>query len=287
LFHDGGVSIDVDGFVTYLERRGLSEGTVELYSQHASGELDRLRARSLAPKTRRLILGAFRAYGRFLKSKPATAKQGEALLAELSEVKLPAPVRQRVQKPLPRELYDRLRNEIDETDLVDDPMRAVLGLMAARGIRRGDVLRLERKTVESAIRRRVLLFEVKGGKRLEFGVLETYRKYLELLAESWQPKAKTVSQLLSREDRAAKLRIARALRRVARQLPLDDFDVTEEDVRPHVLRRTYAVIAYQAFGKDITKLMRHMGWSQIQTALGYVDFHEAEELDQTIEKVLG
>lgn len=280
------VSFDVAGFTAYLERRGLAEGTVELYTSHVEqdgGGLDRLRARSLAPKTRRLILGAFRAYGRYLKSKPATAKKGDALLAELSDIKLPAPVRKRVQKPLPRAVFDALREQIDTSPSIDDPMRVELGIMANRGIRRGDVLRLDKKTAASALKTGTMSYEVKGGRFLEFGVISTYRRYLELLVDVWQPKAVTLSDLIAPSEKSAKLRIGRALRRVAREI---DVEVDQEDVRPHVLRRTYATLFYEACGRDVRALMKHMQWQQLQTAYSYIDYIEHEHLDDVAEQML-
>lgn len=282
--------LDLDGFEAFLRRRGLAEGTIEIYQHHVAqdgGETTRLRARSLAPKTRRLILGAFRAYGKFLLAGPKTRKAGEELLEELGSIRLPPPTRKRVQKPLPFELHDQLRELIDESDLISDPMRVELGLMAARGIRRGDALRLDKKTAVAALKTGTLSYEVKGGRWIEFGVISTYQKYLELLVEVWRPKTETLSDLIAPSEKAAMLKIARALRRLARQLPLDEYGVSIEDVRPHVLRRTVAVRAFELFDKDIRALMKFMGWTQIQTAYGYVDFVESERLDDIAEQMFG
>lgn len=284
------MDLDLDGFEAFLRRRGLAEGTIEIYQHHVAqdgGATTRLRARSLAPKTRRLILGAFRAYGKFLSSQTKTKRVGTELLEELGATKLPPPTRKRVQKPLPRPIYDGLRDAIDESDAIDDPLRVELGMMAARGIRRGDVLRLDKKTAVSALKTDTLSYEVKGGRWIEYGVLSTYRRYLELLVEVWRPKTETLCDLIAPNEKAAGLRIARALRRLARELPLEEHDVSIEDVRPHVLRRTYATLFYEASGRDIRALMQHMQWQELQTAFGYVDFIDAEKLDDIAEQMFG
>lgn len=281
------MQIDVQGFRTFLEPR-VSDGTATRYLflvQQDAGPA-RVRERSLSPKYRRQIRSSWRAYARYLTKagKDAAARE---ILDQVDEVRLPPAVRQKVQLPLPRPFYDRLRAAIDSCD--EKPaVRAVLGIMANRGIRRGDVLRATRTDVARALKTATFSFMAKGHRRLEFGLLDSYKRYLELLREAFadDKDAETVGQLVAGTDAAAEKRIARALRRVAAELPLKKHELTLEDVRPHILRRTYATVMFEAFGFDPVKLTSHMQWASVTTALGYVDAANRGELDAIAEKTL-
>lgn len=287
-------------FADHLARRGASPETIEQYLHQVSRSglddeglprLDRLRSRALAPKTRRLILTVFRAYARFVDTVDSGA--AAAFRTELDDIRLPAAIRKKVQAPLPRPVYDLLRERIDETGVISEPMRAELGIMANRGLRRGDVLRVTASEVRTALRTGVLAFQAKGERRMEFGVTSAWKKYVDLLADCFEKTdrrgvGKTVSSLIAKTTKAANMAVGRNLRRVALEIEdeIEDAGLLISDVRPHILRRTYATEFYQACGKDPVKLQSHMQWAQISTAMGYVDFVNREELDDVAENML-
>ncbi len=283
--YDRPVEIDAAGFRSYLEHR-VSAGTAGNYLfLVGSGGPERVRERKLSPKYRRLIRASWLAYARFLAKQGAT-KPAAAITDELDEVKLPPPDRQRPQLPLPRAFYDELRAAIDESDRIHPAMRAQLGVMANRGIRRSDAIYIGRSDNARALKTGVLSFVAKGGRRMEFGVLPAYQKYLELFDQEFKrQKEDVVWQLIGENERAAKQAVGRRLRRVAAELDLAKYDLTLEDVRPHILRRSYATYYFDACGRDPIKLKDHMRWADIKTALSYVDATDKVALDAIAENM--
>jgi hypothetical protein len=91
-------------------------------------------------------------------------------------------VRQSVKIPLEREEWFRVIDAIRDYQDLGDAMRAVLGMMAMRGFRCGDVMRMKRAEISAALETGTLSFEAKGSKRLEFAVIDTFRPHLEALA---------------------------------------------------------------------------------------------------------
>lgn len=279
-------------FADYLERRGSSRNTVIQYLSRvrpleASGPGDAAIARAVelltgeegrayAPKSRRMMKAAYLSWARF--------HGNDSMIAALGELKLPVAVRAKAQVPLPPAVYRAVRDGIVAADYLPDPVRACLGLMACRGLRRGDVLRMQRDEINQALKQSVLSYLVKGGRRLEIGVLKGWRDYLEILARknSW----KVVHELVSTSPRGAEQVIPTALRRVAENVELGD-DVEVADVRCHILRRSYAVMFYEACGRDPVKLQNHLGWANVSTALSYVDFARRDELDAIADKMMG
>jgi site-specific recombinase XerC len=283
------VDVDLAGFRAHLERHGDAEATVTNYlSQVAqpSGP-DRVRDRALSPKSRRVVLAAWRSYARFLKRTPKTAAEGDRLLDDLSDVRLPSPVRKTPQVPLPRPVYDLLRAAIDEDGDERPAIRAALGIVACRGLRSIDVRRIRRPEVAAALKSGVLGFVAKGDRRIEMGVTDNYRRYLESLDEEFDGSGKKVVwELLAPTSRTAHKNLSTALKRVAKTLPLADHDVELGNVRLHILRRTYAVTFIDAVGGDIVRLQNHMQWANIATAANYLDHSRRLELDQVAENML-
>jgi site-specific recombinase XerC len=275
---------DLDGFRAFLARRGAAEATVRTYlSQIAQpGGPERVRSRSLAPKSRRVVLGAWKSYGRFLSREGDP--EGARLLADLEDVKLPSAVRKTPQVPLPRPVFDALRTAIDEDEDLVPVERAALGIMISRGLRSIDVRRIRRQAVVTALKTGVLSFTAKGDKQLEFGVTNVYRPYLEILAEEFSGSGqKVVWEMIAPTASSAHKNIERALKRIAKKLPLEDHGVDLEDVRLHILRRTYATLFFEAAGRDIVRLQSHMQWANIATAVNYVDHSRRAELDEVAE----
>lgn len=280
----------VEPYLAWLRRRGLGESTILQYGHHAARLLDgedpftRLNDRSLSPGYRRVCRAAMLSYARFTKN--------TELAENLSDVRLPAPVRQSVEVPLPEKGWRALRAEIDDASYVKEPVRAVLGLMASRGLRRGDVLRLHRKEVAQAIKGGTLSFLAKGERRLEFGVLPAWRGYLEILDDCFVRNTNHVRELVSPRaaeetcQAAAGELVTRVLRDVGSEVGEKVLGIPPESLHPHQLRRTYASLYYEACGRDPNKLKAHMCWANIQTAMNYVDHDQRETLDAVAEAML-
>ncbi len=276
---------DLEDFSDWLVRRGRDEGTAKLYVHHVrlalthkKGYLGRLMDKSLAPKTRRTILASLRSWALF--------KDDPKLEKDLKDIKLPPAVRKTPKTPLERAAWVALINEIDRADYVSDATRAVLGLMATRGFRVGDVLRLTREEVGSAIESGTLGFEAKGSRRLEYRS-KGFNRYLVLLMEH-KAKWQRVEDIFTASDNNARKQaianVSYALRKVAKKCGLDP-----KQIHPHKLRRTYATYFLKEMAGDpegLVKLKEHMCWADLTTASGYVDHVRKDELAEIEDRLI-
>lgn len=292
MFTDMISSSNLEQFERSLKDRGLSTGTVELYvndinSCAAGGFAARLGNKELAPKTRHRIRTAGRQWARFL---------GDAKLEnELRDFKLPKARRARAKTPLTREQMFLLIDEIDSAEYLAPLMRAVLGMLACRGFRVGDVLRLRRSELQVARDTGMLAFEAKAGARLEFRLISTFKRHALALANAegkWtrvdaliSPRAGTrtpkTARAKNQRRRAAARAVSRALTEVAVRCGI-------YGVHPHRLRRTYAVEFLKGLVGDsdaLMKLKQHMQWESLATAMEYVDHARGQELDDAAEKI--
>lgn len=293
-------AVHLDPYEAWLRRRGAGTGTIKQYRSHAArllagqDPLDRMTNRSLSPKYRRMCRAAALSYARFSKTLGGEpAARAEKMIEELGDVRMPAPVRKTAKTPLSESAWKELRAAIDESDKIREPVRAVLGLMATRGLRSGDVLRLKRAEVSAALKNGVLSYVAKGERRLEFGVLKSFRPYLELLAAEFDgTRASAVCDLIAlraaadNKMAAAGETVARGLVRVGEAVGAEDLGVEPDELHPHKLRRTYATLYYEACGRDPMKLKNHMQWSSIETAMSYVDHDRRDELDLVADEML-
>lgn len=273
-----------DGFRTWLGEFGLGDGTIDGYvsdvrlALEAGGPLVRLRDEELAPKTRRRSLAACRRWAEYTADPKLTAS--------LKRLRLPPPRRKSAKVPLPKQALFDLVDEIGRADYLSEPMRGVLGMLACRGMRCGDVLRLRRSELEDAKEKNILSYEAKGKRRLEFRLLKTYRKYLVLLAElpgDWE----RVDELVAPAAAPGGRRTA-AARAVERALVTCGARVGVWGLYPHRLRRTYAVEYLRAMQGDpeaIIKLTQHMQWASMATAMEYVDHARGADLDGAAERI--
>lgn len=268
---------DLDAFTDWLARRGRSEGTISLYKKNlrrcADGKTltDRLLG-DLAPKTKRTNKAALAAWGKF-------KKDGE-FLAELDEIKLPPATRIKAKVPLITEDWRRVVHHVEADETMPPHERATILIMARRGLRVSDVLRIEKKAAVRGISTGRFAYKGKGDKRIEIAALPI-KQPLEMLVGlgKWE----TVTDLygltgVTTLDTMALCaqRVRRALARCAKALKIDD-------VHPHRLRRSYATFFLQRHKGDpqaMVKLVEHMAWSGISVASGYVDGVSADELDQ-------
>jgi len=274
---------DLDGFREYLSQFGLGDGTIALYAHDvttalgAGGVVTRLKDDELAPLTRRHILAAGRHWANY-------TDDGK-LTAALLRLRLPAPMRKSAKVPLSRAEMFMVIDQIDAASFLSPAMRALLGMMAKRGFRAGDVLRLRRREVGNAMKTGTLAFEAKGRRRLEFRVIDTWKRYLELLAA--QPRWQRVDEIIAPESadqhrrRSALVAVERMIRKVGASVGIDG-------LYPHQLRRTYAVEYLRALAGDpegLVKLTQHMQWASMTTAMQYVDHARGEELDDVAERI--
>ena len=233
-----------------------------------------------APNYRRSLVAGVRVWARFV-------EDGELLL-RLSDIRLPAPEAIDVREPFGFEEWFEIQDAIDGADYLNDARRGVCGIIALRGIRCGDVLRLAKRDISRALETGVLPFEGKGGRRHEFNA-EPLRPYLELLMSLRWP-GKRVRNLVcprSREDKAqesAGREIRRAFDRVAR-----DVGIRPEDLYAHRFRHTYATYFLQEMEGDpeaIFKLQQQMGWARLDTAANYLRRSRREELNEIESRLL-
>ncbi len=265
---------NIEAFRTWILRRGRAQETARAYcshvarsSTHAGGMTGRLIDRKLAPKTRHATLAALAAWAKFAKDPD---------LAEiLEEQRLPPAMRVHAKEELKMEAWRSVVRAIDRAK-IPEGVRQILLIMALRGLRVGDVLRLQRSEVTSAIATGTLAFEAKGSRRYEYDAASIHDCLVALVKlKDWQ----VVRQLVGRDDssdRVINTKVRRALRKCARMVKV-------ADVYPHRLRRTYATHYLKSMGNDpqaLIKLTKHMAWTNINTAAGYVDAVNAPELSQ-------
>lgn len=270
----------LEGFRAYLGRFGLQPGTVAIYVHHAKratedgGWIERLKRG--APKTRRLVRAVARRWADYARD--------PKLREELSEFRLPPPRRAKEKVPVDPQPLQRLMLEVRAAKDLTPALRAVLGMMAYRGFRDADVLRMRRTQIVSALATGRLSFAAKGRRYLEFTVLKTFKPWLELLAHErdWE----TVAHLLVPTSKDEEARIQSAARKVQRALGRLGARCGIDGLHPHRLRRTYAVTFLRAHAGDaeaMPKLMEHMQWANLSTAMQYVDHVRGEAIDRVAE----
>ncbi len=266
-----------EAFTSWLTSRGRAAGTARVYSSHVEhamalpgGPIGRVTSKRLAPKTRRSVLAALRAWARF--------KGDTKLLALLDDVSLPPADRLRPRVPLSIEQWGALREKIRHTPNLDEATRASLGILAARGLRIGDVVRIQRVDVLRALKHEPLSLVVKRGKRIEINPAPIARE-LKALASftGWSVNADLLTRSRGKnKHESAKQALSRAFRHVADEAGLPD-------CYPHQLRRTYAshfLREMQGDPEAMVKLKLQLGWTNVQTAFEYVDHERREELDE-------
>lgn len=259
--------------------RGLVERTQDVYcgivarcARAPKGMTSRLKE-DLSPKYLRLMRAALLAWAMFA--------EDADLLLKVKRLRLPPA--QRVKPKVPfardewRDLVERVRGA-----KVDAPIRAVLFIIAVRGLRISDGLRIRRSDVRDALRTGRLSFEAKGRKRLEYDAAPIQEALRELAAipGKWErvtdlivtPACRQTSP--ARRGKLAYKRVDRALRRIAKGIP---------GVHAHRFRRTYATEFLRKLHGDpvaMLRLQQHMGWARPDTAMQYVDAVSREKNDQ-------
>ncbi len=275
----------IEGFEAWLRARGLEPKTIYDYAGHVRcglkcGFRQRLVSRELAPMSVRAVYAAFRAWCRYVGN--------DRLAAELAEIRLPASERKTPRVPLPRDQWLRLLRALEVWEGFAQPplssrnvtressaARAALEIMARRGLRIGDVLRIRRVDIEWGLSNGVLPVLGKRRRRLEYGVDPIRRQLEELVA---LPRWGVVAELLAPRSSAmhrqasAAMRLRRLLQSIAKGIGVDK-------IYPHQLRRTVA-FEFLRTGHDMADLQAWMGWRDIRVAAQYVDHARHAELDK-------
>lgn len=260
-------------FRAWMLKRGRTEGTADLYVKNVrycledpDGLTNRLIAGDLAPNTSRSNLAALRAWALF--------NDDTKLTKELADIRLPPPRRVRTKIPLELSDLKKLIQHLRSCRMRNEGKRQTLLIMALRGLRCGDVLRVQRHDVIRALRTGRLIYEGKGRKLTEISAAPI-RGPLEALSEidGWE----TVSDLVSGSTKPES--ISRIIRKAAKSAGKA---AGVADVYPHRLRRTFATQYLQQLKGDpnaLVKLQKYMQWESLSTAAQYVDAVSHVELD--------
>jgi integrase len=265
---------NLEKFRAWLLERGRSDDTAELYignlrtcAADPKGLTHRLVAGELAPNTVRTNLASLRAWAKFTDDDPFAKRLGD--------IRLPPARRVRTKLPLGAADWKRVVRHLHTCPIRPEPMRHVLLIMAIRGFRSGDVLRMRRTEVLRALATGKLTYEGKGRKRIEFSA-EPIRDQLQALAQikGWE----RVRDLLGtgKSRRGLSRKVWRAALRTAKGCGIPEMN-------PHRYRHTVATQFLAELAGDpnaIVKLQKWMAWESMGTAARYVDQISTDELDR-------
>lgn len=264
-------------FREWLIGRGRVPGTADLYLSNLrscaadpGGLTHRLVGGDLSPNSLRTNLAALRAWAKF--------GRDSDLQMQLADMRLPPARRLRTKAPLSLEEWRKVIRHIKVCKMTcrtsKEAVRQVILIIAIRGLRAGDVLRLRRTEVVRSLDSGKLAFEGKGRKRQEFSAIPI-RDQLQALAD--MPKWTRVRDLVSDSKNISVLRqkIRRATIHTARHVGI-------KEMNPHRYRHTFATNYLAQLKGDpnaIVKLQYYMGWESMETAARYVSHISHDELD--------
>lgn len=265
---------NLEKFRTWLLERGRGDDTADTYvtnvrSCHADpqGITHRLVSGELAPNTTHCNLASLRSWALFSKD--------DALAKRLSDIRLPPARRVTTKLPLGVDDWRRVVRHLQTCTMRPDAMRYVLLIMALRGLRAGDVLRIRRTDVVRAVATGKLVYEGKGRKRTEISAVPI-REQLEALAQikGWERVRDLIGAAKSRRGMGRK--VWRAALRTAKGAGI-------LQMNPHRYRHTFATRFLDELHGDpnaIVKLQKYMSWESMNTAARYVEAVSADELDK-------
>jgi integrase len=265
---------NLEMFRAWLAQRGRSDDTADLYitnlrscAAHPKGLTHRLIAGELAPNSVRTNLSALRSWAKFT---------GDAKFAQrLDDIRLPPARRVKTKLPLGAADWRMVVRHLHTCPMRPEAMRHVLLIMAIRGFRSGDVLRMKRTEVLRSLATGKLTYEGKGRKRIEFSA-EPIRQQLQALADirGWDRVRDLLGTAMSRRSLSRK--VWRAAIRSAKGCGISEMN-------PHRYRHTVATRFLAELKGDpnaIVKLQKWMAWESMGTAARYVDQISVDELDQ-------
>lgn len=276
----------LDEFDAWLRRRGRGRSAdqyckvVRCWIVDPDETESMMTSSEYSPNYRRHLIACVRVYAQFI-------GDGD-LLARLGDIKRPPPVPKEAREPLPFAQWFDIREAIEDADYLSDPKRLVCSIIALRGIRCGDVLRLVKRDVSRALDTGMLSFESKAERWQHYNA-EPLRPYLDELNGLRWP-GKRVRNLVCPRSAAghcqetAGREIRKAFDRIA-----DDVGIEPEDLYAHRFRHTYATYFLQEMEGDpeaIFKLQQQMGWARLDTAANYLRRSRRGELDEIESRLL-
>ena len=169
----------------------------------------------------------------------------------------------------------------------EDTEARVLQVMAATGLRIGDVLRLTKRRLKNGLSTGRLYIEQKGGAD-RLVLVEGAPDAWNALADAWNGVGGlTVAELVSPEGNGSALAGDAAYRRVVRKLKdLGKTAGVEGRVNSHRLRRTVGVQALRVT-EDVPAVAQLLGHRSTNTTMGYLDEARPErvaELQQQLKE---
>lgn len=278
------MSTELDKFEAWLLRRGRDPLTATAYRGAVRRALaygdpaDVLLARHLAPLTRRHYCAALRAWAKFL--------QDGALLARIEDIRLPPAMPKEPSQPFSDGDWYRLIDAIEAAPM-PPARRLSLSVVAVRGLRIGDVVRLRKTEIQTGVKTGFLPLEAKRGRRPRFAAV-AIREYLEGLLElSWRGRTH-LRELIVEDSGDRQRQAARALRRELRKIAIQ-IGLDPDGVHPHRFRPTAA----QAFLREVEgdpeavlKLKEWMDWANLNTAMSYLHRDRSKELVAVEQKMV-
>jgi integrase len=285
--------MDLDGFHAWLCKRGRERSAnqycnvVRRWLDDPEGIEARMVGRKWSPNYRRFLIACVRVWAQY-------TGDGE-LLIRLSDIKRPPPIAQKVREPFELEEWFDIREAIDSDVNLSDAKRLVCAIIALRGIRCGDLLRLTKREINQALKTGILAYEGKGERRQQYNA-EPIRAYLEELAAlPWHGRAHVrdlVCPNAHRRRHGDEEKIqgsaGRAIRLAFDQIA-ERLEMPPEDLYAHRFRHTYATYFLQEMKGDpeaIFKLQQQMGWAKLDTAGNYLRRSRRSELDEVESRLL-
>lgn len=263
---------NLEKFRSWMLDRGRSTGTAALYVSNlkSCAKEDRLIRRlvsgRLSPNSLRTNVAALRAWAKFTKNTDMTES--------LQDLRLPPPRRLTTKQPLELEQWRDVVRHMQVCRMRNEAMRQVLLIMAIRGLRCSDVLRIQRTDTTKAVATGKLIYEGKGRKRIEISAAPIVAQLRELARfEDWGRVRDLISS--SKNPEVARVMVYRAAKRTAAKVDI-------LNMSPHRYRHTFATNYLNQLAGDpnaIVKLQRYMGWESMETAARYVSAVSQEELD--------
>lgn len=258
----------LSAFHEHLTLLGRGEKTVNLYCYLVSIHNERsLVSDEESPNYLHTIRAALKAWAEFTSD--------EKLETHLKRVRLPPALPMQERKSLTKAKWVNLIDEIYDNDYMGEPCQAYLGMLARRGFRSSDVLRLKKKEVKLALKEGTLTYYAKGRRRLNFPVTDNWRDCLETFAgyKDWNQVWDLIAPSGSRNLNKSAADCGRRL------LSYAATNVKAGHVNLHLLRKTYATHYYLAC-QDPVMLKDHMQWANIETAMRYVAVSDRKALEE-------
>lgn len=280
-------SIDLREYASWLRRRGRADSTIEQYRRLLGRLLtlddpaSPLLNRCNSPMYRHSMAAALRSWADF-------ANDGQ-LAARISDIRLPSRLRRGSRDPLDRAEWFRIIEAIENSQTLAPATTAALAMIATRGLRCGDVLRLERKALAEAKRTGVLQLVAKGERLIRVNAEPLTAAIGMLVSRSWK-EVVTVADLVSPKSRreCSHASAARAIRRALDEVA-KDHGMDRRDLYPHRFRHTYVHHFLGELRGDpeaLVKVQQQMGWARMETAGSYMRRARQAELDAVESKLL-